>query len=1044
MDVSRIIRTHISTAELNPPQELVDGVSGGSVALLDVVKALGEYLTSTEDEVRLKGLTFLSNLLRLINPSKVNRQATQTLTNFYLSKLDDFDSLPSALNGLTVLAKLPTFDDAAAVEVYKGVVEDVNMKSYAQATRHLVYVLFDTLLATHRSALKGMGSAFVNSYTKMVDGEKDPRNLLLLFSMDRVILLEFDVKDHIEDFFDITFCYFPITFRPPPNDPYGITADDLKIALRGCMSASPYFAKMALPLFLEKFATATGQSMKDLQQSMAACFPTYGAEAVGERGTEIWEGIKTEILYSSDTSIEAAALSALESLIRTLYPTEQTTPTGLAQDIIKECLTILDEPEKSQALAATKILAALLRASPSAGKFAISQTLPKLFRQFNSPALPSHRSPILSTISSLLIAAQSVYGAPDTFRHHAVEKSLEPFRDGLMDGLREGLRTAGLKAPAIRGAVALVEVPGFWNRTEVEDIVRGMDEILVNDEDPEIRPEVINGLTSISKIHPTTIESITLPLLFHNLPDQAPGVSEATARDKYRSILGSLSELCVQPALFQTLVIRITTKLDLLSSTPSKYDTDESMGEADYKECNIAYAWDLLNTLNGVIDAKLQSKHIDVSKYFEQLIPRLFTLVISAAQPKVGDVKPLFSDRRLLSIVARVLETMMWELQPERQAKQFAAVYAGFEKGDFKGLVHEPSQVASSSSPLRTAASVSEQDLIAVYSASVQGLKADVSLPFDSAAEYLSSKVHWTINVARDIFQVRYALEMICAFVNKREAELRDSLETVLGRIWEADVQDTTKHFEVRRRGLLVYLHVIKALALLRQPLAYSALIKIIEVLSLSNLDPDFVNEAAKGFGVLAKGKEKGSHLTAKLLYAQKLWNFVLPKLIEGDKDAQGKGRIVYLVAFASLLPLVPASLCLSDLPTNLPLILRSLSLGNPPQRANAITSLTSILETENMSKEVDQILHAQAGTMVEGLLKSALVEEDMPSSGKVRSAAVRCLSTFPDVIRFEVLHSTKPLVLKELGKALDDPLRSVRKDAVECRAQWYRYGQAT
>jgi DNA repair/transcription protein MET18/MMS19 len=124
-----------------------------------------------------------------------------------------------------------------------------------------------------------MGADFLNSYTKMVDGEKDPRNLMLLFSMDRVILLEFDVKDLIEvcmvssvlcrgrladnsqDFFDITFCYFPISFKPPPNDPYGITAEDLKSALRKCMAASPYFAKLALPLFLEKYATAVGQSM---------------------------------------------------------------------------------------------------------------------------------------------------------------------------------------------------------------------------------------------------------------------------------------------------------------------------------------------------------------------------------------------------------------------------------------------------------------------------------------------------------------------------------------------------------------------------------------------------------------------------------------------------------------------------------------------------------------------------------------------------------------------------------------------------------------
>lgn len=47
-------------------------------------------------------------------------------------------------------------------------------------------------------ALQAVGPEFLTGYTKMVDGEKDPRNLMLLFSMDRVILLEFDVKDRIE------------------------------------------------------------------------------------------------------------------------------------------------------------------------------------------------------------------------------------------------------------------------------------------------------------------------------------------------------------------------------------------------------------------------------------------------------------------------------------------------------------------------------------------------------------------------------------------------------------------------------------------------------------------------------------------------------------------------------------------------------------------------------------------------------------------------------------------------------------------------------
>ena len=97
--------------------------------------------------------------------------------------------------------------------------------------------------------------------------------------------------------------------------------------------------------------------------SIATCLPTYGSAAVSERGNELWEGIKVEVLYSSDTSIEAAGFKALEALIATIYPTAQDVPSGLAQDIIKQCLEYMEDPEKSQAIAAVKTLAAMVRAS---------------------------------------------------------------------------------------------------------------------------------------------------------------------------------------------------------------------------------------------------------------------------------------------------------------------------------------------------------------------------------------------------------------------------------------------------------------------------------------------------------------------------------------------------------------------------------------------------------------------------------------------------------------------------------------------------------
>ncbi|WVO13693.1 hypothetical protein L204_101314 [Cryptococcus depauperatus] len=1039
MEVERLVRTQISTTDLDPPRELVQGVNNGEVQLLQVVKALGEFLTSQEDGTRLNGLMFLTNLLDAISRSKVTRQATTTLVQFYLSKLDDFDSLPPALNGLTVLSKLATFDDAMAVEVYQAIVENINIKAYVQATRHLVYVLFDSLLTSHRNALKKMDSAFINSYIKMVDGEKDPRNLMLLFSLDRIILLEFDVRDHIEDFFDVTFCYFPISFRPPPNDPYGITADDLKVALRECMSASPYFAKMALPLFLEKFATATGPAMKDLMLSMAACFPTYGADALIERAAELWEGIKTEILYSSDQSVESAALTALESLMHTLYPNESDSAEGLAQDVIKECAKIFEEPDKNQAVCATNIIAAIFKGSPSAGKFALSQILPQFIRTFNSPSLPSHRMPLLSSISSILIACQSVYTS--STRSYELEQSLKPYQNDLFDILREGLRTESLKRSAIKGVVASVGLEGYLEKIKIEELVKDLDDILVSDEDSGIRLEVIQALTTISTHNPSTIESITLPLLFHNLPDQAPSAQDFIAREKYRSILDSLNKLCIQPALWQTMIVRITTKLDLLTSSANAASavTDVETDKVNERECNIAYAWDLLHCLLSVLRTKIKAKHVDVAKHYDELIPRLYGFVIHAGQKQTGRKEALFRDRRLLRIVAIIGREMIHELTIEKQAKQLDLIYAAFERGDMKELVFDNIGIQNGS-PLHVEAPQSEQDLFALYSAAFQSLSSKTHLSLPNYPEYLNGKIHWTINVAKDDWQVAWGVDMICALVNKKETELNNTLDVVLEKMW-AQVQDKNLELKVRRRCLLIYLQIIKALALLSQPLAYSALEKVISILSLFSLDPELVQCAAEGFGVLAK---KGDgYLITKLLYAQKLWNFVLPRLIEGDKEASGKDRTVYLVAFASLLPVVPASLCISDLTVVLPLILRSLSLSSPQQRINIILALISILETPS-SPATDSLLHSSATALVQSLLSTSLVETNIPTSAKVRQLALTALAVIPDIIRFETLHKDKSQVIKELGKAVDDKSRDVRKEAVECRAKWFRYGQAT
>lgn len=48
------------------------------------------------------------------------------------------------------------------------------------------------------SALQDMGEEFVTGYVKLADGEKDPRNLIISFSIVRVMLIEFNITSNVD------------------------------------------------------------------------------------------------------------------------------------------------------------------------------------------------------------------------------------------------------------------------------------------------------------------------------------------------------------------------------------------------------------------------------------------------------------------------------------------------------------------------------------------------------------------------------------------------------------------------------------------------------------------------------------------------------------------------------------------------------------------------------------------------------------------------------------------------------------------------------
>ena len=137
---------------------------------------------------------------------------------------------------------------------------------------------------------------FIEGFIHCMDGEKDPRNLMVAFALVRAIIDKFDISRHVEDLFDIIFCYFPIHFIAPTNtDTLEITTEDLKRSLRQCLAATPYFAYYSTPLLTEKLLTTTGSAKRDTMETISLCAPAYGAHAILPHTLDLFDALTKEV-----------------------------------------------------------------------------------------------------------------------------------------------------------------------------------------------------------------------------------------------------------------------------------------------------------------------------------------------------------------------------------------------------------------------------------------------------------------------------------------------------------------------------------------------------------------------------------------------------------------------------------------------------------------------------------------------------------------------------------------------------------------------------
>lgn len=269
--------------------------------LLSIIQANHPQLTSSSPLTRARANHLLVQLISsIIHLDILSTDQVLHLLEFFIQKLGDHPSvLIEALAGLSSLSSSKDrFPPQLVIRSCQALFQHIPHRDLDQPKRLAVLILIDHLLAHHRPVLKAMGLEFLLGYRSLVEGEKDPRNLIVVFKLSRVILTEFELADQVQNFFDITFCYFPITFRPlPSGNPVayaGITTEELIQGLIDCLASTPHFAIFVLPLLLDKFQAPGSATKVQVLQTIIQAFPIYGQAAVAEFAPLFWESFLVE------------------------------------------------------------------------------------------------------------------------------------------------------------------------------------------------------------------------------------------------------------------------------------------------------------------------------------------------------------------------------------------------------------------------------------------------------------------------------------------------------------------------------------------------------------------------------------------------------------------------------------------------------------------------------------------------------------------------------------------------------------------------------
>ncbi|KAJ0755553.1 putative DNA repair/transcription protein MET18/MMS19 [Helianthus annuus] len=1079
------IETYVDSSSSRSPSQQDASLDALAKLLLNdiitlelLVREMEMYLTTTDNIIRARGILLLAELLTRCSSKRVEDKTVHSLIGFFADRLADWRALRGALVGCLALMRRKTdigaISSSDANAVAQSFMQNLQVQSLGQHDRKLCFEILECLMDSYPDTVMSMEDEFVYVICEAIDGEKDPQCLLLTFCLvERLAQLypesSSSLASYAEDLFNILGSYFPIHFTHPKGED-DAKREELSRALMLAFASTPLFEPFAIPLLLEKLSSSLPSAKIESLKYLTYCMDKYHGNVIQEQHKPLWSSLKDIVLTSAPSSLTAGSI----------YEDNK-----VADEALVLVQKLIQQDNES-----VSFLKLILNDAD------VNMTLKNLSNYNNYDDITVTDKQRLNAVSRIL----HVSAAASVASCNAIFQSLfSELVNGLQSTMQEKDHTpGGLKFGYLYVCVdlltACITLVKPTDKTHLDKetwctMLHSFCPLLTSSFVKTMKESTLDIYThtgvrglqilasfpaNFSPVSKSTFEEIlveftsVITLKFNNA-------------SIWRFVLNALVEIgslikksddSEKMASFDVIVVE--KMLPLLSSDDLSMPFSLKVGAVSkIGMTNLKYMRKIVQELNRAISTNLQKYWLDGNSDSAEHATLLLECYVDEVLPWFQNVKD--NDNVPMHFALKIWNeiednTMFCDSLKEKKLLEttmngMKRAVASCSEDSQSTILDKAFSILSSSTSFHVDESMQpaeyscrEEWIISLFDSVIIALRpktqvknteeilqiitralSNAHIPSAHALGSLFNKIpNDSLEEAMDITFNKYIVRFAngdgdneIGVSNLRLSNVNDGLVTsdaiVVGLAWVG-------------KGLLMRGHekVKDVIKFFLNFLISNRSTSNGSVSSSEDCD-DLMRAVADSFSIIMSDSEaclnRNLHATVKPLYKQRLFNMVMPILLAAivKSDSPIPYKSMMHRALAHVISNTPLSAILGEAKKLIPLMVDGLTiLSEDGKNRDIVYNLLLVLSGILTDKNGQEVIVENTYTVIMCLNKLVFYQHMM----LVRETAIQCLTAMSE-LPYASVYRFRPEVLQTLSRALDDPKRSVRQEAVRCRQAW-------